>query len=156
MTAQRSGGVSLRAGVIGSVALRTPDRRRTPRGGEYYLACEPFRAPVEPHLAILGSYHRLYHARTKAFARWRVDLRATRLGPAEDEPFVCCPRPLDLHTALGRGESPVFGRVGCQLVQDHRNALGHIRLQQYTWSVNPSPCLLGLRIGGQLLRDEIA
>ena len=48
-----------------------------------------------------ASNHTLHNTRAEASTRGRLDERAVRLGPAEDEPSICRARPLDLDVAFG-------------------------------------------------------
>jgi hypothetical protein len=53
------------------------------------LAREPFCAPVETHLALqLASNHVVHHARAEAPTRGRLDGRAARLRPTENEASI--------------------------------------------------------------------
>ena len=91
------------------------------------FARESFRAPVEAHLALqLASNHALHHARAEAPTRGRLDGRAARLGPAQDEPSVWRMRPLDPNVAC---RAPTRPRTW------PRWSLAHARSPQL-----PGPC----------------
>ena len=54
--------------------------------------------------------------------------RTTHLRPAKDQPSVCLVQPFQVNLALGRGQSPVLGGIGRQLVQGYSNGLSRVGL----------------------------
>jgi hypothetical protein len=93
------------------------------------FAHESFGAPLETHFSLQLANHAFQHPGAEALTRRRLDERAVRLGPAEDEASLCRTRPFDVNVPFGCRQRPILRRVGGQLMQAHRNRLGGNRLQ---------------------------
>src|SRR5262249_13866637 len=83
------------------------------RNIEGNLAREAFSVPLEMHFAlVLVRNHPFHHSRAEPLTGRCLDWRPAQLGPAQDEPSIYRPRPLDLNMSFGYRQSSVLGCIG--------------------------------------------
>ncbi len=117
------------------------------------LASETMRVPVEDYFAVALADQGPDHFGAEATMLGRRDRRSIGFGPANDK-LVFYTRRRDANSALGRGQSTIFGRVCRQFVNRHRDRLRLVGFKDKVLAFNSDASIGVCAVGRKLLLDE--